>query len=183
VLPGRPTAPVDVVSVDYVADAIFELSGRPVGERAVDTYHLVAGRRATTVGKLVELSANHFGHRPPRLLPPALYRRVVHPLLVRAARGRQREALRRSEVYFPYFCIQTRYDDRRARDRLESAGIRPAPVESYFDRLASFAITTRWGRAPLNRAEAARRAARRVPGPPVRTPALNWANDGRSPES
>ena len=95
----------------------------------------------------------------PRLLWPAVYRRFVHPVLVRAARRRQREALRRSEAYFPYFCIATRYDDRRARDRLEPAGIRVAPIDGYFDRLARFARATQWGRAPVSRAEASRRAA------------------------
>ncbi len=168
-LPGRRSAPVDVVPADYVADAMFELSSGPISDSAVDTYHLVAGRRATTVGKLVDLSAAYFGRPPPRLLPPAVYRRLVHPLLIRVARGRQREALRKSEVYFPYFCIETRYDDRRARDRLEPVGIRVTPVEGYFDRLARFARATRWGKAPVSRAESSRHrppARPQTPGSP-----------------
>ena len=40
-LPARRDAPVDVVSVDYVADAIFALSQAPEAEGA--TYHLTAG--------------------------------------------------------------------------------------------------------------------------------------------
>jgi long-chain acyl-CoA synthetase len=142
-LPGKRSAPVDVVPVDYVADAVFELSNRP--RDAEDTYHLVAGARASTVEQLVGLSARYFRRRPPRLLPPALYRRLVHPVLVRAARGRRRRALRRSEVYFPYFSARVRYDDRRARRRLQPAGIEVTPIERYFDRLADFATATRWG--------------------------------------
>ena len=155
-LPGSPTAPVDVVSVDYVADAIFELANGPAPDGAAETYHLVAGRRATTVGRLVELSAGYFRRRPPLLLPPRLYRRLVHPLLLRATRGRPRQALERSEVLFPYFAMRVRYGDERARRRLEPRGIRVTPVERYFHRLADFAVRARWGRAAPTRAEAAR---------------------------
>jgi thioester reductase-like protein len=146
-LPGKRSAPVDVVPVDYVADAVFELA--QAGNET--TYHLVSGRGASTVGRLVDLSARYFDRRPPRLLPPAVYRRVVHPVLLALTRGRRRRALRGSEVFFPYFATRVRFDDRRARERLEPAGISAAPVESYFERLADFAVTTRWGRRAVNR--------------------------------
>jgi thioester reductase-like protein len=146
-LPGRRTAPVDVVPVDYVADAVFELARE--GDDA--TYHLVAGPRASTVGRLVDLSARYFDQSPPRLLPPLLYRRLLHPLLVLATRGKRRRALRGSEVFFPYFATTVRFDDRRARRRLEPAGIHMTPVESYFERLADFAVRTRWGRRAVSR--------------------------------
>ena len=152
-LPVRRSAPVDVVPVDYVADAMFELSRRPPAPGDEDTYHLVAGRQATTVGRLIELSARYFRRRPPRALPPLLYRRIVHPLLVLGSRGKRRRALEKSEVYFPYFSARVRYEDRRARGRLEPAGIEVSPVESYFDRLADFATRSRWGREAPTRAE------------------------------
>ncbi|MDX6667094.1 MAG: hypothetical protein QOK04_474, partial [Solirubrobacteraceae bacterium] len=153
-LPARDSAPVDVVPVDYVADAIFELTNQAVGDGHSPTFHLVAGRRATTVGRLVELSADYFKRRPPPLIPPGLYARVLHPLLVRRGSERRRRALARSEVFFPYFSARVRYDDRRARGRLAPAGIEVTPVERYFDRLADFAVGTRWGRAAKSRAEA-----------------------------
>jgi long-chain acyl-CoA synthetase len=146
-LPGKRGAPVDVVPVDYVADSVFELAES--GDEG--TYHLVAGPRASTVGRLVDLSARYFDRRPPRLLPPVVYRRAVHPLLVRATRGKRRRALRSSEVYFPYFATTVRFDDRRARGRLEPVGIRTTPVESYFEQLADFAVRTRWGRSAVPR--------------------------------
>ena len=157
-LPARPSAPVDVVPVDYVADAVFELSKWPVGE--YETYHLVAGSEATTVGRLVDLSARHFRRRRPLLLPPGIYRRLIHPLLVRlGARGR-REALRRMETFFPYFSMRVFYANRRARARLEPAGIRVTPVERYYDRLVGFAVRARFGRRALGRAQARREQGR-----------------------
>ena len=88
-LPADPAAPVDVVPVDYVADAVFTLANEPpAGPEEPDTYHLVAGRQATTVDRLVKLSARLFGRRAPVILPPSVYSRVVHPLLMRSTGAR-----------------------------------------------------------------------------------------------
>jgi thioester reductase-like protein len=155
-VPARESAPVDVVPVDYVADAAFELSSKGPG----GTYNLVAGPKATTVGRLIELAAGYFRRRPPPTFPPPLYRRVVYPLVLRRLGGRARERLRRAEVFFPYFSVRVRYDDRRARERLEPVGIRVTPVESYFHRLLDYAEAARWGRRSVGRAAArARRTA------------------------
>jgi thioester reductase-like protein len=128
-IPARRSSPVDIVPVDYVADRTVELAeDGPDG-----TFHLVAGRNATTVGRLLELASERLGRRPPAVLPPAAYRRLLHPWLRRRYRG-----LRGMEVYFPYFSMRVRFDDRR---------LGPAPpVESYFHRLVDFAERARWGR-------------------------------------
>jgi thioester reductase-like protein len=154
VMPGRRSAPVDVVPVDYVADAIFELTSRADGAGA--TYSLAAGPHASSVGELVELSAGAFERPQPLTLPPELYRRTLHPLLLRRASGRRRRWLERSEVYFPYFALDVRYDTSRARAALEPAGIAPPPLAGYFDRLVGFAQLARWGRRPLSRVDAVR---------------------------
>ena len=129
-IPGRRGSPVDVVPVDYVADQAVDLA-----EHGSDgTYHLVAGRNATTVGRLLDLASARLGRRPPAVLPPTAYRRLLHPWLRRKYSG-----LRRMEVYFPYFSMRVRFDDRR---------LGPAPpVEDYFHRLVGFAERARWGRA------------------------------------
>lgn len=153
-LPARPDTPVDVVPVDYVADAIFELVEQPA-ERG-EVHHLVAGERATTVGSLAERAGRYFRRRPPRLLPPRFYRLLIHPLLVAASRGRRRHALRSTESLFPYFSMRVRFDDRRSRARLEPTGVRPPRPESYIDRLLDYAVAARWGKRRVTRAEAHR---------------------------
>jgi thioester reductase-like protein len=153
-LPARRDAPVDVVSVDYVADAICALGGAPEAEGA--TYHLTAGASASCVGELIELATTRFARPAPRLIAPGVYRRAVHPLLVRASRDqRYRRALSRSEVFFPYFDMGVTYDDRRSRVALRGAGIRPTPLPRYFDRLVEFALAAEWGRRPIPRASVA----------------------------
>jgi thioester reductase-like protein len=128
-IPGRRSSPVDIVPVDYVADAVHKLSSSgPDG-----TFHLVAGENATTVGRLLKLASRSLRKRPPYVLPPTLYRRLAHPLL-----RKRYAALRRSEMYFPYFDMRVRFANRR---------FPPAPpVEGYFDRLIEFAQAARWGR-------------------------------------
>jgi thioester reductase-like protein len=138
-LPARRGSPVDVVPVDYVADSVDRLAR----EGPEGTFHLVAGRNATTVGRLIELSARRFGRSAPPVFPPRVYRRVVHPVLMRRLGAASREALRRMEVYFPYFSMRVRFSDRRHP---------PAPpVEGYFDRLLDFAEHARWGRRSVER--------------------------------
>ena len=80
----------------------------------------------------------------------------MHPLLVRATPDeRYRHALTRSEVFFPYFAMRIRYDDRRSRVALRAEGIRPTPLRTYFDRLVEFAVAAQWGRRQIPRAQAA----------------------------
>ena len=155
-LPARRDAPVDVVPVDYVADAIFALSQAREAEGA--TFHLTAGAHASSVGELVELASAFFERPAPRLIEPSLYRRLVHPLLLRASRDeRYRRALARSEVFFPYFAARSVYDDRRSRVALRGSGISAPPLRSYFDRLRRVRARGRVGPA----ADTARRGCRK----------------------
>jgi thioester reductase-like protein len=153
-LPARGDALVDVVPVDYVADATFVLSQAPAAEDA--TFHLTAGAHVSTVGELVELATAFFGRQPPRLIEPSLYLRLMHPLLVRGARDeRSRRALRRSEIFFPYFAMRVAYDDRRSRVALRGSGIATTPLRTYFVRLVEFALAAEWGRRQIPRVSAA----------------------------
>jgi long-chain acyl-CoA synthetase len=161
-LPARRGAPVDVVPIDYVADAIFTLGTAPGGDG--ETYHLTAGENATTVGELVDLAAGRFDRPPPKLIRPSLYRRLVHPLLVRCSRGKRRRVLQRSETFFPYFAMDVSFENSRARSALAPEGIEPTPLPRYFDRLVDYALRAQWGRRPVGRAEAYRSIAGRAAG-------------------
>jgi thioester reductase-like protein len=170
-LPAKVSSPVDVVSITYVADAIFELSRHAVG--AGETYNLAAGPVATTVGELLDLSSSYFEQRAPTAIPPSLYKRLIHPLMLRRAAPARRTALERSEVFFPYFAMRVRYDTEHARARLEPEGIAVTPLRHYFDRLMDHAVSVRWGRTQASRPEAAPHLwcpPVRMPGSPSRRP-------------
>ncbi|MCW3064579.1 MAG: Male sterility domain protein, partial [Solirubrobacterales bacterium] len=138
VVPAVASSPVDVVSVDYVADAIVALTAMSGG--VGETYHLTAGRNASTVGEIIDLACGYFGRRPPRLIAPG------SPDIP--------DALAKAAEYLPYFATEVRYDDRVARGRLQALGHVTTPLHDYFSRLLDFATQSRWGRRPISRAQA-----------------------------
>jgi thioester reductase-like protein len=152
VVPARRRSPVDVVPVDYVADAVHALADTP--EAAGQTFHVVAGARASTVGEIVAMAEARFGARTPRLVPPRAYHAVVAPVVAKRAPSSARRLLASTEAYFPYFAMRMRFDDARARAILEPRGISPAPLRTYFDRLIDYAVAARWGRQHIGRAAA-----------------------------
>jgi long-chain acyl-CoA synthetase len=146
-VPAVPSAPLDVVSIDYVADAIHALCEMPGG--IGETYHLTAGANASTIGEVAELASRYFDKPPPAVLSPADF--AVAAL---TATESQRTALEGSLAYFPYFAIGTTFDDVRARACLDPPGILVSPLRDYLVRLLDFATESRWGKRPIGRAEA-----------------------------
>ena len=147
-VPARRSAPVDVVPVSHVARAILALADAGSGR----TFHLAAGPAASTVGELIDRAATLLGRPRIRAIPPLLYARAVHPLLLRRAGPAQRRWLERGEVFFPYFATRARFDTSATRAVLDEAGIEPVPpLGSYLHRLLDFAQRADWGRLPVPR--------------------------------
>lgn len=144
-VPAIPTAPVDVVSVDYVADAIHALceSDGGIGE----TYHLTAGAGASTIGEIAQLASRYFRRPLPEVLPPAEF-------AARRCSAVEHSALDAGQIYFPYFAIDTVFDQAATQARLEPQGIRVTPLREYMERLLDFATRSRWGKRPISRVDA-----------------------------
>ena len=143
-VPAVASAPVDVVSVDYVADGIYELCEGPGG--IGETYHLTAGASASTIGEIAQMASGYFRRPVPKVLPPDEFE--IDP------DSREGQALEGSRVFFPYFSIKAVFDNAATRSRLDPAGIVAAPLREYLDRLLDFATRTRWGKRPIARGEA-----------------------------
>jgi nucleoside-diphosphate-sugar epimerase len=144
-VPAIPSAPVDVVSVDYVADAIHELceSDGGIGE----TYHLTAGANASTIAEIAALASRYFRRPLPQVLTPAEF-------AVRRFGVAEGSALEAGRAYFPYFSIGTEFEDAATRARLEPRGISSSPLREYLECLLDFATRSRWGKRPIARADA-----------------------------
>lgn len=140
VVPAVADAPVDVVPVDYVADVVLGLAGAPEG-----TYHAVAGRHASTVAQVIDMAAARFGVPEPAIVDP----KVIDEALARPMSEPQRRALEQARIFFPYFRLGVRFDDRWARQILEPSGIAAAPLPTYFGTLMDYAQRSAWGRSPL----------------------------------
>jgi long-chain acyl-CoA synthetase len=146
-VPAIPSSPVDVVSIDYVADAIYALCH---DQRSVrETYNLTAGKHASTIEEIARAASGYFKRPVPTVLAPAEF-----AALERDDRRPQSSALESSRAYFPYFAIGTVFDEARARARLDPAGIQVSPLGEYLERLLDFATRSRWGKRPIARADA-----------------------------
>ncbi|HWK24946.1 MAG TPA: SDR family oxidoreductase [Solirubrobacter sp.] len=139
-VPARPEALVDVVPVDYVADALVHLLD---DTSVTGVVNLVSGGEACTVDALVGMTSAAFGRERPPVVPPG------------STGTGSAHADDHAAVYFPYFDMDMVFDDAHAREVLGPAGIRCPHLTDYFPRLIEYAQITRWGKNPLTREEAA----------------------------
>jgi long-chain acyl-CoA synthetase len=155
-VPAVPSALVDVVSVDYVADAIHELCESPGG--IGETYHLTAGAHASTINEIAQAASRYFKRPVPSVLSPrdwaARWGGSDGDGATGSRSAAERSALEASSVYFPYFSIGTVFDEEATRARLDPVGISVSPLGDYLERLLDFATLSRWGKRPIARIEA-----------------------------
>ena len=128
-IPGDAEAPIDIVPVDVVADALLELLCGPVRAGA---FHVVASDEAVSNGKLATMAAEFFDTQPPRFVGP----------------GEDPSAEKRGGALVPYFSVRCVFDALRGRRAL---GAKPPPLEHYFPALMRYARDARWGKSPAPR--------------------------------
>jgi nucleoside-diphosphate-sugar epimerase len=143
VAPGRPEAPVDVVPIDHVADAMMALLDVDPGR----THLVVAGPNATTVGELVQLGADHF-ERPVGQILTAEQLNELIAQLPDGPREKAELALERSAHVLPYFDVRANYRDAYTADFLAARGLVARPLRDYFATLMDYAIDANWGKVP-----------------------------------
>ncbi|MEY2516035.1 MAG: hypothetical protein QOJ89_3393 [bacterium] len=128
-IPGEADAPIDIVPVDTVANALLELVRGPV---RCGTFHVVASDEAVTNGVLATMAADFFDAKPLRFVGPG-----VDPV-----------AEKRAGALTSYFKVQCIFDAVRGRRAL---GAQPPPLEQYFPALMRYARDARWGKSPAPR--------------------------------
>jgi long-chain acyl-CoA synthetase len=136
-IPALPSAHVDIVPVDYVADALVQLL--EVSDQGV--FNLVAGREAPFANELVELACDRFDRPRPAVVPDGGPDDDEH-----------------GAVYMPYFDMEVVFDDARTRAALP--GLRPPRLPEFFGTLMDYAEETRWGKRSMTREEARERFSR-----------------------
>jgi thioester reductase-like protein len=133
-VPVDPLGVADIVSIDYVAEALIALLEL---DEVSGNVHLVAGSSAITNQELIELACRQFDRPPPRL--------VAH------ADSTPDQAA----VYLPYFGIEATLGDDRARALFAPLGLAPTPLPDYFTRIIDYAERASWGKKQLTRQAAA----------------------------
>jgi thioester reductase-like protein len=134
-IPYAADSLMDIVTLDYVTDAIvhlllFEPAPPPVAA-------IVAGDQALTVGELCVATSAAMGMP----IPPLDIRAEMPPELTELS---------------SYNRVRTRFDDRDARAVLNPAGIVRPPLADGFTPLIRFGRSVRWGKRPITRERARR---------------------------
>ncbi len=142
---GRPDCPVDVVPVDYVADALVFLMGSE--EARGRTFHLAAGPEGqATIESLARVAQRIFERRPVRYIDPDFYLRWLRPIVRPILRLIRPDVAERGGVFLPYLRNNPVFDVREAQALLEPAGIVAPPVQTYFERIMRYAQETDFGK-------------------------------------
>ena len=145
IVPASRSGIVDMVPVDYVIAAIWELSRR--SDTIGGCYHLAAGPDcSTTIGEALDLAAAFFRVRKPLFVPIETFERYVRPLFNFFFRGKRRQALDAGRVYVPYLNYQASFDTQKTRQALAGTQIAPSLVTRYFQTLIQFCVDTDWGK-------------------------------------
>ncbi|HEX9110175.1 MAG TPA: SDR family oxidoreductase [Terriglobales bacterium] len=133
VLPFRPHDKIDIVNVDFVADAISTLHMKP--DPQYDTYHLSSGNDSQTFQELTKALAAEQNTRGPLFMPvlEGSFSSVVNALAIGKGRAGQGAAL--LKVFLPYLVWNTVFDNTRVTTEL---GKKPAPFSQYSFPLLRF---------------------------------------------
>jgi nucleoside-diphosphate-sugar epimerase len=133
VLPFRPHDKIDIVNVDFVADAIATLHMKANPE--YDTYHLSSGNDSQTFRELTRALAAEQNKRGPLFLPilERPFGSIVNTLANRKGPVGLGAAL--MMVFLPYLTWNTVFDNARVTTEI---GRKPAPFSRYSFPLLRF---------------------------------------------
>lgn len=133
VLPFRPDDRIDIVPVDYVAEAISTLHQKQKTEHS--TYHLSSGKASETFQQLTAALAKAQGKRGPIFAPrlEGTSRSLVKTLANR--KGKIGGVATLLKVFLPYLVWDTVFDNTRVTAEMGRA---PAPFSRYCAGLYEF---------------------------------------------
>jgi len=128
-LPGYSGSLLDLVPVDYVADACFAISRSPATMGKY--YHLTAGiDNATTLGEIQELASRYSGKAKFALIPPSEFLAMIAKMKATLPEE-ELKAVKEMELYMPYLLCELQFD---STNTIRDTGMRPPAVRNYFDK-------------------------------------------------
>jgi thioester reductase-like protein len=132
VLPFRPNDKIDIVNVDFVADAIAALHQK---EPKYDTYHLSSGTSSQTFREVTDALATAQQKRKPVFLPFAEKPFSATVNVLSSRKGPLGYGASLMKVFMPYLVWNTVFDNSRVVSEL---GRRPVPFSQYSYPLLKF---------------------------------------------
>ncbi len=136
-LPFRPTDKIDIVNVDFVADAIASLHVKE--QTQFDTYHLSSGTASQTFREITRALAAAQNKRAPMFVPAAERPFTSSVNLLANRKGALGKGASLLKVFMPYLVWNTVFDNRRVTTEL---GKKPVPFSDYCYPLLKFSTGT-----------------------------------------
>jgi thioester reductase-like protein len=133
VLPFRPTDKIDIVNVDFIADAIATLHQKERPEH--DTYHLSSGIGSQTFREITRALAAAQNKRAPVFVPVAERPFAGSVNFLANRKGAVGKGASLMKVFMPYLVWNTVFDNRRVTREL---GKKPVPFSEYSYPLLKF---------------------------------------------
>jgi thioester reductase-like protein len=132
-LPFRPADKIDIVNVDFVADAIASLHQKP--EPQHDTYHLSSGTGSQTFREVTRALAIAQQQRAPIFLPFLEKPFAAAVNTIASRKGSMAYGASLMKVFMPYLVWNTVFDNTRVTTEL---GKYPVPFSKYSYSLLKF---------------------------------------------
>ncbi|HTW31411.1 MAG TPA: SDR family oxidoreductase [Candidatus Sulfotelmatobacter sp.] len=132
-LPFRPTDRIDIVNVDFVADAIATLHQKD--QPLYDTYHLSSGTSSQTFRDLTKALAAAQNKRAPIFLPFTEKPFASSVNMLSNRKGAIGHGASLMKVFMPYLVWNTVFDNTRVTSEL---GRKPVPFSEYSFPLLKF---------------------------------------------
>lgn len=132
-LPFRPTDRIDIVNVDFVAEAIATLHQKAQPEH--DTYHLSSGIGSQTFREITRALAAAQNRRPPMFVPVAEKPFAGSVNFLSNRKGPMGKGASLMKVFMPYLVWNTVFDNRRV---VKELGKKPVPFSEYSYPLLKF---------------------------------------------
>jgi thioester reductase-like protein len=133
VLPFRPKDKIDIVNVDFVAEAISTLHQKERPEH--DTYHLSSGIGSQTFREITQALAAAQGKRSPVFVPVAESPFSGSVNFLANRKGAIGKGASLMKVFMPYLVWNTVFDNTRVTKEL---GKKPVPFSEYCYPLLKF---------------------------------------------
>jgi len=138
-LPFRATDKIDIVNVDFVADAIATLHQK--AQPQYDTYHLSSGTGSQSFKQLTDALAAAQNKRGPVFLPMLERPFAATVNMLANQRGGVGHGAALLKVFLPYLTWNTVFDNTRVTSEL---GRKPAPFSQYSYPLLKFSRETKF---------------------------------------
>jgi len=150
-VPGTAESPVDLISLDYAADAVVTLALRQFTPSS--TWHVCGGADSLPLGELLDLSLQLFSQYRPAwrkraIAKPAIVQLETFERFAQSVEELDEPTLRSVVNVIKHFAPQMAYpktiNDCVTQRVLEPAGVRRPPIADFYPKVIGYLLDHNW---------------------------------------